>query len=67
MKLFKDFQMNQIVKIILGVVIISVAMGVLGGALRTLFPESAYYILLGGLCGAFSVIFLSPIIGKKKP
>ena len=66
MKLFKDYPMHQIGKIILGVVIVSVAMGVLGIVLRTHFPDKAFYILLGGLSGAFLVIFLSPIIGKKK-
>ncbi|MBC9868502.1 MAG: hypothetical protein F7O42_11605 [Opitutae bacterium] len=59
--------MNQLVKIILGVVIVSAAMGVLGIVLRTHFPDIGFYILLGGLSGAFLVIFLSPIIGKKKP
>lgn len=58
--------MNRIAKIVLGIVLIPTTVGVIGSVLHALFPEIAYYILLGGLCGACVVIFLSPIIGKKE-
>ena len=65
MKLFKDYQMNQIVKIFLGAGLIGAAIGVLGGALKMVFPESAYNILLAVLGGTFIGIFISYIKNKK--
>ncbi len=57
--------MNQLTKIFLGTGLIGAAIGVFGGALNSLFPQSAYIILLGVLGGTFMGIYISYIKNKK--